>query len=142
MGGALLAASAYWLLGAAVFEGLSRVPSSRSTSDDGETEDWGYAASVYYAAITFTTIGLGDYSVRWYGYFKELEVFCFMLFTIIGLVLFVEIGNGGSELISRIVKRLESPQSDAVGASTSCTTMSAAPDMAESRKEADNIERA
>ena len=42
----------YWLIAAAIFEALAE--------DAGES--WTYGTSMYYAAITFTTVGLGGVS--------------------------------------------------------------------------------
>ena len=41
--------------------------------------------------VTLTTVGLGDYSLKWYGSFGALEVLSFTAFSILGLAVFQEI---------------------------------------------------
>eukprot|EP00929_Paragymnodinium_shiwhaense_P114414 TRINITY_DN82802_c0_g1_i1.p1 TRINITY_DN82802_c0_g1~~TRINITY_DN82802_c0_g1_i1.p1 ORF type:complete len:317 (+),score=52.74 TRINITY_DN82802_c0_g1_i1:188-1138(+) len=82
----------YWLFGALAFEALAY--------DAGD--HWTYGESIYYAAITFTTIGFGDYSLRWYGDHRGLEVVGLIFFATIGLVVFIEFGNTTIELISSL----------------------------------------
>eukprot|EP00931_Biecheleriopsis_adriatica_P005745 TRINITY_DN107226_c0_g1_i1.p1 TRINITY_DN107226_c0_g1~~TRINITY_DN107226_c0_g1_i1.p1 ORF type:complete len:354 (+),score=68.58 TRINITY_DN107226_c0_g1_i1:32-1063(+) len=74
---------AYWLLGALAFEEFAHLAG----------DPWQYGECVYFAAITFLTIGLGDYSLRWYGEYAELEVAVFIIFTILGLAIFIEVAN-------------------------------------------------
>ena len=67
--------------------------------DGDDTITYGHA--VYYAAITFLTIGLGDYSVPWFGPDREVSVFVFILFTSIGLVSFATLLNlFGSSIVA------------------------------------------
>ena len=80
----ILVIIAYWLFGALLFDEIANVI---------ENEHWGYGNAMYYAAITFPTVGFGDYSLRWYGHLRALEVSLFIVFTTIGLVLFVEFGT-------------------------------------------------
>ena len=55
----------YWLVSALIYDLLAYI----------EGDEWGVPISIYYAAISFTTVGLGDYSLRWYGEVAYLEVF-------------------------------------------------------------------
>ena len=72
-----------WLLGALVYEELII----------GDHEEITYFQAVYYAAITFLTIGLGDYSVPWYGDDGNISVIVFITFTSYGLVCFATLLN-------------------------------------------------
>jgi len=60
---------------------------------DIEDDGWGYFESLYYAVITLTTVGLGDYSIRWYGDHAALEIICFLIFTSFAIVIVQEIIN-------------------------------------------------
>jgi len=73
----------YWVLSMFIFDAMAAI----------EGDQWGLFISFYYAAITFTTIGFGDYSLRWYGPVKDFEVFFLIVFTLFGLVCFIELAN-------------------------------------------------
>lgn len=51
-------------------------------------EQWSYFEAFYYSAITFLTIGLGDFTVNWTGDSAWPAVLLFILLTSFGLVLF------------------------------------------------------
>ena len=68
------------MIGAAVFEGMARL----------NGEQWSFGEAVYFAAVTFLTIGLGDYTLGWYSKYRELAIFIFMLFSTLGMVCFLE----------------------------------------------------
>ena len=82
----------YWVVGALVFDALAKIEGDR----------WSVGISLYYAAITFLTIGLGDYSLRWYGSVAVLEVLGLWLFATTGLVLFVELASVLSDQITAV----------------------------------------
>jgi hypothetical protein len=71
---------AYWMIGAAVFEGMARL----------NGEQWSFGEAVYFAAVTFLTVGLGDYTLGWNSKYRELAIFIFMLFSTLGMVCFLE----------------------------------------------------
>ena len=73
----------YWAVSMFVFEELSRI----------EGDDWGLDIAFYYTAVTFATIGFGDYSLRWYGDHAVLEVTLLIVFTLFGLVAFIELSS-------------------------------------------------
>ena len=52
---------------------------------------WGFGESMYYTAITFLTIGLGDFSVAWFGRFAVLEVLLFVVVACLGISFFIEL---------------------------------------------------
>ena len=105
----------FWLVSALIFDRFSSYHSSRQKkrlmqtakrySDANKphlvdhfeqlaadtSPSWGYWESIYYTAITFTTIGLGDFSVGWYGLMGVLEVVTFVVVTCCGIVLFIEL---------------------------------------------------
>jgi hypothetical protein len=85
----LLAVVAYWMLGALAFDALAYA----------EGDHWGIPLSIYFAAVTFTTVGLGDYSLRWYGDLRVVEVISLIVFATAGLVLFVELANITARLL-------------------------------------------
>jgi len=66
----------------------------------GISDSWGFGNGMYYTAITFLTIGLGDYSVSWSGDELRalLEVATFVACTCIGIVLFLELSSVASKL--------------------------------------------
>jgi len=82
----------YWVVGAIAFDALAKIEGDR----------WSVGISLYYAATTFLTIGLGDYSLRWYGPVAVLEVLGLWLFATTGLVLFVELASVLSDQITAI----------------------------------------
>ena len=49
-------------------------------------EEWHIGEAMYYTAITFLTVGLGDYSVAWYGNYALIEVLFFVASTCFGMV--------------------------------------------------------
>jgi len=51
--------------------------------------EWGFGVSMYYTAITFLTIGLGDYSVMWKRELAILELFTFVTSASLGICLFI-----------------------------------------------------
>jgi hypothetical protein len=67
-----------WLTSAFVFRGLMSA----------HGEEWTLGESIYYAGITFLTIGLGDFSVNWSGSTDWLAVIFFIVLTTVGLILF------------------------------------------------------
>eukprot|EP00966_Prymnesium_polylepis_P228559 5289751-Prymnesium_polylepis.1 len=62
---------------------------------DGEEFDYSdgitYGHAVYYTGVSFMTVGLGDYSVPWYGPDATASVFAFVLFSFFGLAAFAEL---------------------------------------------------
>lgn len=50
-----------------------------------------YGISLYYTAITFMTVGLGDYSVGWTGPTALVEVFSLVGVSSLGIALFLEL---------------------------------------------------
>jgi len=54
-------------------------------------ERWGFWVGMYYSAITFLTIGLGDFSPVWYGDTAIFEVISFVACSCFGIVLFLEL---------------------------------------------------
>ena len=73
----------YWLFSGLAFDALSKI----------EGDNWGLGISFYYAAVTFATIGFGDYSLRWYGEWRYFEVIFLIIFSLFGLVIFIELAN-------------------------------------------------
>ena len=73
----------YWLASARIFEACA-------LSVDNH---WSFGQAMYYTAITFLTIGLGDYSVSWYGPYAHWEITMFVAVCTIGLTLFIELNE-------------------------------------------------
>ena len=56
-----------------------------------ENDYWSFLECVYYGIITLTTVGLGDFSLRWFGSVGAFEVTMLILFSIVGLAVFQEL---------------------------------------------------
>jgi len=84
--GSLLVIAVYWLVSAAAFLALN------ATEPVGGYY-WTFGDACFFVPITFLTIGLGDLSISWFGSHALLETFLFVVVSVTGLVLFIDLSN-------------------------------------------------
>ena len=76
-----------WFAGAFLFMELILLDGAEFDYTDGIT----YSHAVYYTGVSFMTVGLGDYSVPWYGPDAAASVLAFVVFSFFGLAAFAEL---------------------------------------------------